>query len=274
MIWRYPFHRIAASVAREFDLAGPNLMIAGACAAGNYALAHAFDLVRMGRADVMLAGGATALSRVSFSGFARVGALAPDRCQPFDFNRKGTIPAEGSAALVLESLERPMRRGARIYAEIVGYGFACDAYNTMAPHPEGDGAARAMEKALRHSGLVPQAIGYISAHGTGTRASDRLETLAIKRVFGESAYSTPISSIKSMLGHTEGAASAIEAAACALVISEGIIPPTVGLETPDPECDLDYVSSSARCQQVEVAMNNAYGFGGYDASLILKACRA
>jgi 3-oxoacyl-[acyl-carrier-protein] synthase II len=269
-ISRYSCHVISGRVASEFNLSGINLMIPGACAAGNYAIAQAFDVVRSRRAEVMLAGGTETFSRVIFTGFARLGAIAPDVCKPFDRNRKGMIPGEGAAVLVLETVEQALERGARIYAEIGGYGLSCDAYHITAPHPDGEGAARAMEKGLAVSGLGTDDVSYISAHGTGTQVNDRLETVAIKRVFKEGAYTRPVSSIKSMLGHTMGAASAIEAGACALAVYNDRIPPTMNLEEADPECDLDYVPNMARECRVDVAMNNAYGFGGYNSSLILR----
>ncbi|SRR6266496_313782 len=266
----YPSHVIAAHIACELQLGGVNTVIPTACAAGNYAIAHAFDVLRAGRADLMLAGGADAFSRITFTGFAQLGAIAPELCQPFDRFRKGMIPGEGAGVLVLESMERAKKRGARIYAEITGYGLSCDAHHMTAAHPAGEGAVRAMRKALEQSELRSEDVGYISAHGTGTLINDRLETLAVKRVFGEASYSIPISSIKSMLGHTMGAASAIEAAVCALACFHDRIPPTINLEEPDPECDLDYVPNFAREHSVQVAMNNAYAFGGNNASLILK----
>lgn len=264
----YPCHMIAAHVAREVGFAGPNLMIPTACAAGNYAIAHAVDVLRAGRADLMLAGGADAFSRITYTGFHRLGAIAPERCQPFDRNRKGMIPGEGAAVLVLETLERALARGARVYAELAGYGLTCDAHHMTAAHPEGDGAARAMEKALADSGASPEDVSYVSAHGTGTPTNDRLEVLAVRRVFGEAARRTPMSSIKSMIGHTMGAASAIEAAVCALAVFEDRIPPTMNLE--DPEEDLDFVPNEARDHRVLLAMNNAYAFGGNNASVILR----
>jgi 3-oxoacyl-[acyl-carrier-protein] synthase II len=273
-ITRYPCHALAAHVASEFELGGPVSVIPNACAAGNHAIAHAADLLRAGRADVMLAGGADAFSRITYTGFARLGAIAPEVCQPFDLKRKGMIPGEGSAVLVLEPLERARARGARVYAEIAGAGFACDAHHMTASHPEGEGAARAMQAALREARLGLEDIDYISAHGTGTPTNDRLETLAVKRVFGARARQVPMSSIKSMIGHTMGAASAIEAAVCALAIHEGRVPPTMNLHEPDPECDLDYVPGAAREQRVRVAMSNAYAFGGNNASLILRAGEA
>jgi 3-oxoacyl-[acyl-carrier-protein] synthase II len=264
----YPCHMIAAHVARELGFAGVNTMIPTACAAGNYAIAHAVDVLRAGRADVMLAGGADAFSRITYTGFARLGAIAPERCQPFDRNRKGMIPGEGAAVLVLEPLDRALARGARVYAELAGYGLSCDAHHMTAAHPEGDGAVRAMERALADAGAVAGQVSYISAHGTGTPTNDRLEILAVKRVFGTEARRTPMSSIKSMIGHTMGAASAIEAAVCALAVALDRIPPTMNLE--EPEEDLDFVPNAARDHRVVLAMNNAYAFGGNNASVILR----
>jgi 3-oxoacyl-[acyl-carrier-protein] synthase II len=264
----YPCHMIAAHVARELGFAGVNTMIPTACAAGNYALAYALDMLRAGRADLMLAGGADAFSRITYTGFARLGAIAPERCQPFDRNRKGMIPGEGAAVLVLEPLERALKRGARIYAELAGYGLSCDAHHMTAAHPEADGAARAMERALGDIGAAPSEVSYVSAHGTGTPTNDRLEILAVKRVFGEAAARIPMSSIKSMIGHTMGAASAIEAAVCALAVAEDRIPPTMNMD--DPEEGLDFVPNVARELPVRMAMNNAYAFGGNNASVILR----
>lgn len=264
----YPCHMIAAHVARETGCAGPVAMIPTACAAGNYAIAKALDLLRAGRVDVMLAGGADAFSRITYAGFSRLGAIAPERCQPFDKNRKGMIPGEGAGVLVLEPLERALARGARIYAEVAGYGLSCDAHHMTAAHPEGDGAARAMTRALADAGIGPGDVSYISAHGTGTPTNDRLETLAVQRVFGAAAARTPMSSIKSMIGHTMGAASAIEAAVCSLAVANGEIPPTMNLEEPDG--DLDYVPNKSRRHDVRVAMNNAYAFGGNNASVIFQ----
>lgn len=269
-IQTYPCHVIAANLAAELEIDGITTTIPTACAAGNYAIACAYDLLRAGRADLMLAGGADSFSRITYTGFERLGAIAPEFCQPFDRNRKGMIPGEGAGILVIETLDKARARGARIYAEITGYGLSCDAHHMTGAHPNGDGAKRAMEKALHDSRTQPDEVNYISAHGTGTPANDRMETLAVKRVFKEAAHRIPISSIKSMLGHTMGAASAIEAAACALTIHTNKIPPTIHLEEPDPECDLDYVPNSARDHNVNVAMNNAYAFGGNNASVIFR----
>lgn len=269
---RYPCHRIAAQVAQEIGFAGPTMMLPTACAAGNYAIAHACDLLLAGRADLALAGGADAFSRITYTGFAKLGAIAPDLCRPFDKGRQGMIPGEGAGILVLERVSDARRRGARIYAEVAGYGLSCDAHHMTAAHPEGVGPARAMERALRASGLTPDDVDYVSAHGTGTPTNDKLETLAVKRVFGGvgGRPKVPVTSIKSMLGHTMGAASAIEAAVCALAIVHGAIPPTMNFREVDPDCDLDCVPNVPRATRVDVAMNNAYAFGGNNASVILR----
>ncbi len=269
---RYPCHVIPSNVAIEIDLHGPCLMIPTACAAGNYAVGYGFDIIRSGRADLMLAGGADPFSRITYMGFARLGAIAPDRCQPFDKNRQGMIPGEGAAVLVLEPLDDARARGAQVYAEVLGYGVSCDSHHMTAAHPQGDGAMRAMAAALRESGMSQKDIEYISAHGTGTPTNDRVETLAVKRLFGDQAGRVPMSSIKSMIGHTMGAASAIEAAACALAIHTGIAPPTINYEEQDPECDLDYVPNVARRINPRVVLNNAYAFGGNNASLCMARC--
>jgi 3-oxoacyl-[acyl-carrier-protein] synthase II len=271
---RYPGHVLAAHVAAELGLAGPCAVLPAACAAGNYALAHAYDLLRAGRADLVLAGGADSFSRITYTGFARLGAIAPEVCQPFDRRRKGMIPGEGAAVLTLETLARARARRARVYAAVVGYGLSCDAYHMTGMHPEGRGAVRAMTRALADSGTGVEEVDYVSAHGTGTVTNDRVETLALKQVFGEAAYRVPVSSVKSMLGHTMGAASAIEAAVCALAVYDGRIPPTIHLDDADPECDLDYVPNHQRVRVVDIALNNAYGFGGSNSSLVLKKCVA
>ncbi|MEM6795376.1 MAG: beta-ketoacyl-[acyl-carrier-protein] synthase family protein [Acidobacteriota bacterium] len=270
---RYPCHVIAGQVAAELGFAGPNSMIPAACAAGNYALARAFDALRAGRTDVMLAGGADAFSRITYTGFARLGAIAPEMCQPFDRNRRGMVPGEGAAVLVLETLERALERGApRIYAEVAGYGLSCDAHHMTAALPDGSGAARAMVAAMRHAGVTPDDIDYVSAHGTGTPTNDTLETRALEHAFGSSARRKPVSSIKSMIGHTMGAASAIEAAVCALTLSEGFVPPTINFTEPDPDCAVDCVPNEARELAARVVMNNASAFGGNNASVIFRRC--
>ena len=201
---------------------------------------------------------------------ARLGAIAPERCQPFDRNRKGMVPGEGAAVLVLEKLDAALARGAKIYAEVLGYGVSCDSHHMTAAHPQGDGAIRAMQAAMRESDVTIDDIDYISAHGTGTPTNDRVEAMAVRTLFGTRASQVPMSSIKSMLGHTMGAASAIEAVACALALDSGWIPPTINHEAPDEDCTLDFVPNRARETSPRVILNNAYAFGGNNACLCLR----
>ncbi len=266
----YPCNRLPEEVAQRFLLTGTApVMIPAACAAGNYAIAHAADLLRSGQVDYMLAGGSDAFSRITYTGFHRLGAIAPDLCRPFDRNRQGMIPGEGAAFLLLEDEQRARKRGAHIYAELAGYGLSCDAYHMTGGHPEAHGAVAAMARALAEAGIEASAVDYVSAHGTGTPSNDRNEVHAVERVFGADTR-VPLSSIKSMLGHTMGAASAIEALVCALAVERNLIPPTIHFEAPDPGCTLDFVPGAARQHRVEVAMSNAYAFGGANASIILK----
>ncbi len=267
---KHPCVNMPSNISIEFGFKGPSTIIPTACAAGNYAIGYACDLIKLGRADIMLAGGSDPFSKVAFVGFSRLNAIAPKLCQPFDKNRKGLLVGEGAGMLVLESLEDALSRNANIYAEILGYGLSCDGYHITIPHPEGKGIKSAMEKALKSAKIKPEDVQHISAHGTGTVANDKAETISIKKVFGEHSKNLAISSIKSMLGHTMGAASAIEAIACALTIKNGVVPPTINYETKDPECDLDFVPNVKREMQVDIAMNNAYAFGGNNSSLILK----
>lgn len=218
----------------------------------------------------MLAGGTDPFSKVAFVGFGKLNAIAPEVCQPFDKNRRGMLIGEGAGMLVLEFLEDALARNANIYAEILGYGLSCDGYHITIPHPEGNGVISAMEKALKDARIKPEDVQHISAHGTGTVANDKAETISIKKVFGEHSKNLAVSSIKSMIGHTMGAASAIEAIACALAIKENVVPPTINYETKDPECDLDFVPNVKREMQVDVALNNAYAFGGNNSCLVLK----
>lgn len=243
-------------------------MIATACAAGNYAIGHAFDLIRMGYAQIVLAGGADAFSRIAFIGFNRMLSIAPDKVRPFDKNRKGMMVGEGAGVLVIESLESAKARGAAIYAEILGYGLSCDAHHMTAPHA--DSIAQAIMKSLKESELDPQDVDYYNAHGTGTAAYDKEECLAIKKAFATSYKKLAVTSIKSMLGHTMGAASAIEAVSCCLTLKYDLIPPTINYETPDPDCDIDCVAGTARRTRVNIALNHASAFGGNNASLLLK----
>ena len=271
LVLRYPSHLLASAVAAELDLEGPCIQLPCACAAGNYALAQAFELLRSGRAEAVLAGGADAFSRITFTGFARLGAIAPEVCAPFDLHRQGMIPGEAAGVLVLETEEGARRRGAHVRAEILGYGLSCDAHHMTAAAPDGDGPARAMSSALAAARLRPDEVSYVNAHGTGTRTNDLLETRAIRRALGPAADAVPVSSIKSMLGHTMGAASALEAIACCLATEHGVVPPTRHLETPDPECDLDYVPEGARAMPVRVAMSNSSAFGGNNAAVVFAA---
>jgi 3-oxoacyl-[acyl-carrier-protein] synthase II len=266
---KYPCNVVPSNIAIEFDLQGPCLMIPTACAAGNYAIGYGFDMIRSGRTDLMLAGGADPFSRITYMGFARLGAIAPERCQPFDKNRKGMVPGEGAAVLVLEPLDDALARGATIYAEVLGYGVSCDSHHMTAAHPQGDGAIRAMAMALKESGRRTDEVDYISAHGTGTPTNDRVEAIAVRTLFGDKASRVPMSSIKSMIGHTMGAASAIEAVACSLAIHTGVIPPTMNFEEPDEGSELDYVPNQARRTDPRIVLNNAYAFGGNNASLCL-----
>jgi 3-oxoacyl-[acyl-carrier-protein] synthase II len=259
---------IATNIADFLGFRGYSVVLPAACSGGNYAIAHAYDLLRTGRISTALAGGADCLSRHFLYGFARLGALAPDRCQPFDKNRRGIIPSEGAGVLVLETMKSALGRKAQIYAEVLGYGLSSDAHHPVAPDPDGRGAVQAMKEAIASSHIAPESVQYISAHGTGTVINDSVETLAIKKIFGDYAYQLPISSIKSMLGHPASAASALEAIACNLVIQDGVIPPTINYEDRDPNCDLDYVPNVARRTEVNIAMNNSYAFLGSNASVI------
>jgi 3-oxoacyl-[acyl-carrier-protein] synthase II len=268
-------------ISMRFGAKGPNSSVVTACASGNHAIGDAMKIIERGDADVMIAGGAEAIIvPLTIAGFCQMKAMStrndePTKAsRPFDAGRDGFVCGEGGGLVILESLEHAARREARIYAEVVGYGLTSDAHHMTAPDPEGDGAARAMAAALRDAGLDPTAVGYINAHGTSTPYNDKFETMAIKRVFGEHAYRLAVSSTKSMTGHLLGAAGGIEAIATALAIQHGILPPTVNYETPDPDCDLDYVPNQPRKQEIEVALTNAFGFGGTNATLALKKFRA
>jgi 3-oxoacyl-[acyl-carrier-protein] synthase II len=268
LICQLPVHSTPAIIAKELHLEGPNSIFSTACAAGNYAVGYGYDLIRLKRADVIFAGGSDPFSRISFTGFNQLGAVAPEKCQPFDKNRKGMMVAEGAGLLVIESFESALNRNAHIYAEILGYGLSCDANHMTSPGVEG--VTECMRKAMQESSITKDDIDYICAHGTGTFANDRTECAAIKEVFGDRYKQIPVSSIKSMLGHTMGAASALETITCALVVKNGIVPPTINYETPDPDCDIDCVPNHARHFAVNIALNNSYAFGGNNACLVLK----
>lgn len=265
-------------VSIRFGAKGPNSSVVTACATGNHAIGDSFKIIQRGDADVMIAGGSEAIIvPLTIAGFCSMKAMStrndePTKAmRPFDATRDGFVCGEGAGILVLELLEHALAREARIYAEIVGYGMTGDAHHMTAPDPEGDGAARAMAMAVRDAGLEPSAIGYINAHGTSTPYNDKFETLAIKSVFGEHARRLAVSSTKSMTGHLLGAAGGVEAIATVLALHHGVLPPTINYETPDPECDLDYIPNQARKQHVEVALSNAFGFGGTNATLAFRA---
>ena len=256
---------------------GPNSCSVTACAAGSNSVGDAFRLVQRGYAQAMICGGTeAAVTPLSVAGFAAARALSTRNddpthaCRPFDKDRDGFVMGEGAGILLLEELECALSRGARIYAELVGYGMTCDAYHMTAPVPGGEGAARAMSLAMKDAGLTPDQISYINAHGTSTPANDTTETAAIKRALGESAYQVAISSTKSMTGHLLGGSGGIEAVATVLAIANDRIPPTINLENPDPECDLDYVPHVSREQIVDVALSNSFGFGGHNVTLAMK----
>ena len=266
----------AGALAMEYGFKGVNYATVTACASSANAVGEAFHAIRDGYADAMVTGGAEAtIMPFALAAFANMTALCtsddPDRASiPFDAERSGFIMGEGAGILVLETLEHAKARGAHIYAEISGYGATSDAYHITSPDPEGTGAEKSMEFAIRDAGLEAADIGYINAHGTSTQANDRCETVAIKKLFGEHAYQVPVSSTKSMTGHLLGAAGAVEAAVCALALRDGILPPTVGYRVADPVCDLDYVTGGARRAEIHAALSNSLGFGGHNATLCLR----
>ncbi|NNV07732.1 beta-ketoacyl-ACP synthase II [Geobacillus sp. C56-T2] len=269
----------AGQVSILLGTKGINSCTVTACATGANSIGDAFKVIQRGDADVMIAGGTEApITKMSFAGFCANTALStnPDpktASRPFDKHRDGFVMGEGAGIVVLEELEHALRRGAKIYAEIVGYGATADAYHITAPAPGGEGGVRAMRQALQDAGLKPEDIDYINAHGTSTEYNDKYETAAIKEVFGDHAYRLAVSSTKSMTGHLLGATGAVEAIFSVLAIRDGVIPPTINYETPDPECDLDYVPNEARKQEVRAVLSNSFGFGGHNATLIFKNYR-
>jgi len=267
----------SGQVSIRFGVRGPNSAPVTACASSSHAIGDAMRFIQRGEAEVMITGGTEAtITPLALASFCSAKAMStrndePARAsRPFDKERDGFVMGEGSGILILESLEHARRRGAKIYAEVVGYGMSGDAYHVTAPHPEAEGARLAMQRALKDAGLAPEQIDYINAHGTSTPLNDQMETLAIKKVFGEHAYRLAISSTKSMTGHLLGAAGAVEAIASALALREQVIPPTINYEVPDPACDLDYVPNEARKAAIATAMSNSFGFGGHNATIILK----
>lgn len=264
----YPLNSISTSLSEVFGFNGPTMISLNACSSGNHAIAWAFDVIQEGAADVMVVGGVESITQTEFTHFHNVKALSHERCQPFDKNRKGLLIGEGAGVLILENMDYASKRGVNIYAELKGYGLSCDGYHMTAPHPEGAGAVKAMMEALQSARLSYEDIDYINVHGTGTLLNDRAETLAIHAVFKGRAKTIPCSSIKSMIGHAMGAASAIESIICCLTIRHKVVPPTINYETPDPECDLDYVPNIAREVDIKNVMNNSFAFGGNNAVLV------
>ena len=265
-------------ISMEFNLRGPNLCIVTACATSNNAIGESWRIIKFGDADIFLAGGSEAsIVEIGVAGFSAMRALSkrndePERAsRPFDRDRDGFVMSEGSGVVVVEELEHARARGAKIYCEITGYGVSADAYHMTAPPPNGEGAARAMKMALDHARVSPAQVDYINAHATSTDIGDLCETRAIKQIFGEYADKVSISATKSMTGHLLGGAGGIEMAACALAIRDSIIPPTINLENPGEECDLDYTPNVAREKKVRVALNNSFGFGGHNATLVASA---
>jgi 3-oxoacyl-[acyl-carrier-protein] synthase II len=265
-------------ISMEYGLKGPNLCIVTACATSNNAIGESWRMIKFGDADIFLAGGSeAAIVPIGLAGFGAMKALSlrndePERAsRPFDRDRDGFVMGEGAGVVVVEELEHAKKRGARIHCEITGYGLSADAYHMTAPPADGEGAARAMRLALEHARIEIEDVDYINAHATSTGLGDISETHAIKAVFGERAYQVPISATKSMTGHLLGGAGAVEMAACALSIRDSVIPPTINLENPDPECDLDYTPKVAREKKVRVALNNSFGFGGHNATLVATA---
>ncbi|MFY9609853.1 MAG: beta-ketoacyl-ACP synthase II [Blastocatellia bacterium] len=267
----------AGQVSIRFGLKGPNSATCTACSTGAHAVGDSFKIIQRGDADAMICGGAeAAITPMGVGGFAAMRALStrnedPEHAsRPFDLDRDGFVIGEGSGILVLEELEHARDRGAKIYAEMVGYGMSSDAFHITQPSENGDGAIRVMKNALKDAGVEPLEVGYINAHGTSTHYNDKLETLAIKKVFGDSAYSIPVSSTKSMMGHLLGAAGGVEAGVIALALRDQIVPPTANYQKADPDCDLDYVPNTARRAHLRYALSNSFGFGGTNAALLMK----
>lgn len=269
---QYPAGVIPANVARKLGVKGPTTIIPTACAAGNYAIGYAFDQIRLGKIDMAIAGGTDPFSSLAFTGFNRLLATTPDVPHPFSIGRNGMAVSEGAGMLIIESLEHAEARGATILAELEGYGLACDAFKMTIPAPDGIGGILAFKKALKNTGVDPEDVDYICAHGTGTGENDKGETLIAKTVLGEEkAMKTPMTSVKSMLGHTMGAASAIEAAACVMMINKSKILPTINYLGKDEKCDMDYVTEGvARDAELNTVVSNAYAFAGNTSAIILK----
>lgn len=263
---RYGTTHLPIHIARAFGARGLVHALPAACAAGNYAFAFGSDLIRSGRADVVVCGASEVLEKLQYAGFVRLGAMSPDHVRPFDLNRKGLLVGEGSAILVLESEASVVRRGGNPLAEVGGAGIACDAFHITRPHPEGEGSMHAMREAIRRSGLDAGAVDLVNAHGTATPANDQVEAKVLNELFG--GKRVPVTSMKSMIGHCMGAASALEAASCLGSIMDGIFPPTINYTTPDPACDLAVVANVAQRGRADVVLNNSLAFGGYNAAVV------
>lgn len=266
-----PLDVMGRSIASLYSLTGPLLTVPNACAAGAYAVGRAASMVSRGQVRVALAVGCEGFSRLAFLGFQRLGAMSADRCRPFSRNRPGLLLGEGAAALVVETEEHARQRGATIRGFVDGFGLSCDAFHVTGPHPEGHGAARAMQDALARAGIAPEQIDYVNAHGTGTPLNDKMESLALHRVFPEEASRPPLSSIKALTGHMMGAAGAVEATASLLALEHGIIPPTWNWEEADPDCNVDCVPNEPRVSELRHVLSNSYAFGGNNASLLLSS---
>jgi len=267
----------SGQIAIRFGVKGPNSAVATACASGTHSIGDAFRIIQRGEADAMIAGGTeSVITPLGVGGFTAMRALStrnnePERAsRPFDRDRDGFVMGEGAGMLILEEMEYALNRGARIYAEIIGYGMTGDAYHLTTPSPDGEGAARCMFAALKDSNIGPEEVDYINAHGTSTKYNDELETSAIKKIFGKHAYKLAISSTKSMTGHLLGASGGVEGAICALSIFNKVVPPTINLDNPDPECDLDYVPHKTRSLDMNIAMSNSFGFGGTNACIVFR----
>ena len=264
----YPPNSITNYLSEVFDLTGPSMVSLNACSSGNHAISWAYDMISCGNADVMVVGGSETINITEYTHFHNVKALASEKCRPFDKDRSGLLIGEGAGILILESLDFALKRSADIYAELKGVGLSCDGFHMTAPHPEGEGAVNAMKDALLTANLSVEDIDYISAHGTGTPLNDKSESLAIHTVFKERAKKIPCSSIKSMIGHSMGAASAIESVVSCLAIRNNVVPPTINFVTIDPECEIDCVPNTARDVKVRNVINNSFAFGGNNAVLI------
>ncbi len=267
----------AGQLSIRYGAKGPNSAAVTACATGTHSIGDAFKMIQRGDADAMIAGGTeSCISPLGVGGFCAMKALStrnsePERAsRPFDAERDGFVIGEGAGIMILEELERAQKRNATIHAEVIGYGLSGDAYHLTTPAPNGEGAARCMAMALKDAHITPAEMGYINAHGTSTKYNDEYETMAIKSVFGDHAYTIPVSSTKSMTGHLLGAAGGVEAVVSVLALDRGVLPPTINLENPDPECDLDFIPNTARKKQVNVAMSNSFGFGGTNACLVFR----